>query len=66
MAFDKAAFFFGLTLRKVDFNLQTFEVDAEDMRRLINKNTIAVSLLFAHTLTFLKLVGSFPNYPHGI
>eukprot|EP01016_Furgasonia_blochmanni_P039191 TRINITY_DN4836_c0_g2_i2.p1 TRINITY_DN4836_c0_g2~~TRINITY_DN4836_c0_g2_i2.p1 ORF type:complete len:558 (-),score=206.92 TRINITY_DN4836_c0_g2_i2:63-1736(-) len=52
-AFDKAAFYFNVKLTKIPINKKTFEVDPEDFRNAITCNTIAI-------------VGSFPNYPHGI
>ncbi|RLV94982.1 Sphingosine-1-phosphate lyase [Spathaspora sp. JA1] len=50
---DKACFYFGMTLHKVDLDPVTYQVDISKVKRLINKNTVL-------------LVGSAPNYPHGI
>lgn len=50
-AFDKAAHFFGLHLRKVAVNA-TSSVIPEEMEKLITKKTIL-------------MVASAPNYPHG-
>ncbi|GEQ69418.1 hypothetical protein JCM33374_g3090 [Metschnikowia sp. JCM 33374] len=50
---EKACYYFGMKLHKVDVDPVTFQVDLNQMRRLINRNTVL-------------LVGSAPNYPHGI
>ncbi|OBA17988.1 dihydrosphingosine-1-phosphate lyase [Metschnikowia bicuspidata var. bicuspidata NRRL YB-4993] len=50
---EKACYYFGMTLHKVDVDPETFQVDLSKMGRLINRNTVL-------------LVGSAPNYPHGI
>ncbi|KAK8439983.1 Dihydrosphingosine phosphate lyase [Candidozyma auris] len=50
---DKACYYFGMKLHKVDVDPKTYQVDIKKVRRLINKNTVL-------------LVGSAPNYPHGI
>ncbi|EGW31697.1 sphingosine-1-phosphate lyase [Spathaspora passalidarum NRRL Y-27907] len=50
---DKACSYFGMTLHKVDLDPETYQVDISKVKRLINKNTVL-------------LVGSAPNYPHGI
>ncbi|KAL7016927.1 hypothetical protein ACKWTF_010202 [Chironomus riparius] len=52
-AFDKAAQFFGITVKTVKVDPKTFQVDLKAMERAINKNTI-------------MLVGSAPNYPYGV
>jgi sphinganine-1-phosphate aldolase len=52
-AFDKAASYFGLRIHHVDINPVTLQVDLRAVARLINYNTIL-------------LVGSAPNFPHGI
>ncbi|SCU88453.1 LAFA_0E12794g1_1 [Lachancea sp. 'fantastica'] len=52
-AFAKAAHYFGMTLRNAPLDPKTFKVDLKRVRRLINKNTVL-------------LVGSAPNFPHGI
>lgn len=50
---EKACNYFGMKLHKVDVDPHTFKVNIRDVKRLINKNTVL-------------LVGSAPNYPHGI
>ncbi|KAG7664725.1 DPL1 [[Candida] subhashii] len=50
---EKACFYFGMKLHKVDLDPITFKVDVSKVKRLINSNTVL-------------LVGSAPNYPHGI
>ncbi|ODV69386.1 PLP-dependent transferase [Hyphopichia burtonii NRRL Y-1933] len=50
---EKACFYFGMKLHKVDLDPKTYQVDIKKVERLINKNTVL-------------LVGSAPNYPHGI
>ncbi|CEP63759.1 sphinganine-1-phosphate aldolase DPL1 LALA0_S09e01860g [Lachancea lanzarotensis] len=52
-AFAKAAYYFGMTLRSAPLDPKTFKVDLKRVKRLINKNTVL-------------LVGSAPNFPHGI
>ncbi|SCV03394.1 LAME_0H10066g1_1 [Lachancea meyersii CBS 8951] len=52
-AFEKAAYYFGITLRHAPLDPKTYKVDLKRVRRLINKNTVL-------------LVGSAPNFPHGI
>jgi sphinganine-1-phosphate aldolase len=49
---DKASFYFGFELRKVPMRAD-FSVDLEEMRRLIDSNTVA-------------LVGSAPDYAFGM
>lgn len=51
--FDKAAYYFGIKLHHVELEPKTFKVDLNKVSRLINKNTVL-------------LVGSAPNFPHGI
>jgi sphinganine-1-phosphate aldolase len=51
-AFDKAAHYFGVKLRKVDVR-DDFTADARAMERAVNRHTVA-------------LVASAPQYPHGI
>lgn len=51
-AFDKAAHYFGVKLRKVDVR-DDWTADAHAMERAINRHTVA-------------LVASAPQYPHGI
>ncbi|KAG5672948.1 hypothetical protein PVAND_003035 [Polypedilum vanderplanki] len=52
-AFDKAAQYFGITVKTVKLDPKTYQVDLKAMERAINKNTI-------------MLVGSAPNYPYGV
>lgn len=50
---EKACYYFGMKLHKVDLDPITYQVDINKVKRLINRNTVL-------------LVGSAPNYPHGI
>ncbi|CAN3377051.1 hypothetical protein DIURU_002054 [Diutina rugosa] len=50
---EKACYYFGMTLHKVDLNPKTYQVDVAQVKRLINGNTVL-------------LCGSTPNYPHGV
>lgn len=50
---EKACYYFGMVLHKVEVDPKTYKVDLKQVARLINKNTVL-------------LVGSAPNYPHGI
>jgi sphinganine-1-phosphate aldolase len=50
---EKACYYFGMKLHKVDLDPVTYKVDIAKVRKLINSNTVL-------------LVGSAPNYPHGI
>lgn len=50
-AFDKAAFYLGMEIRKVDI-LANFRADVEGMRRQIDSNTVCI-------------VASAPEYPFG-
>ncbi|KAI3406265.2 DPL1 [Candida oxycetoniae] len=50
---EKACYYFGMKLHKVDLDPVTFQVDVRKVKRLINRNTVL-------------LCGSAPNYPHGI
>lgn len=52
-AFEKAAAYFNIKLRKAPTDAKTFAVDVAAAERLITPSTVA-------------LVGSAPNYPHGI
>ncbi|KAI9031172.1 sphinganine-1-phosphate aldolase [Hyaloraphidium curvatum] len=52
-AFDKAASYFKIKLRKIPVNPVTLQADIERMDRAVNANTIMVAC-------------SAPNYPHGI
>lgn len=51
--FNKAAYYFGIKLRHVNLDPITYKVDLRKMERMINRNTVL-------------LVGSVPNFPHGI
>lgn len=51
--FDKAAYYFGMKLRHAPVDPKTMKVDLRAVRRMVTKNTVL-------------LVGSAPNYPHGI
>jgi len=53
VAFDKACHMFGVELRKVKVDHTTFKPSIAELKSAIDKNTIA-------------LVGSAPQYPHGI
>ncbi|CAK7896323.1 sphingosine-1-phosphate lyase [[Candida] anglica] len=50
---EKACYYFGMKLHKVKLDPTTFQVDIPSVKRLINSNTVL-------------LVGSAPNFPHGI
>lgn len=50
---EKACYYFGMILHKVDVDPKTYQVDLKQVARLVNRNTVL-------------LVGSAPNYPHGI
>lgn len=50
---EKACSYFGMKLHKVDVDPITFRVKINEVKRHINGNTVL-------------LVGSAPNYPHGI
>ena len=52
-AFDKAAYYFKMKIRHVPMDPVTCKVDMKLVQRMINKNTV-------------MLVGSAPNFPHGI
>ena len=52
VAFDKAAHYFGLTLRHAPISIDG-RVDIDAMRGLINRNTV-------------MLAASAPHYPHGV
>lgn len=51
--FNKAAYYFGIKMHHVDLDPITYQVDLKKMEKFINKNTVL-------------LVGSVPNFPHGI
>lgn len=50
---EKACAYFGMRLHKVALDPKSFKVDIRKVKSLINSNTVL-------------LVGSAPNYPHGI
>jgi len=52
-AFDKSAHYFGIEIRKAKMDQKTFKVDMNDVKRLIDKNTVV-------------LVGSAPQFGIGI
>lgn len=52
-AFDKAAYYFNMKLVHAPIDPTTGRVDIAAVRRLANRNTVL-------------LVGSAPNYPHGV
>ena len=52
VALDKAAHYFGVKLRHARVG-RDFRVDVDHVRKLINRNTIAI-------------LGSAPQYPHGV
>lgn len=51
--FDKASYYFGIKLHHVKVDPVTYKVDLKEVKKFINRNTIL-------------LVGSAPNFPHGI
>ncbi|EDO17692.1 hypothetical protein Kpol_1004p70 [Vanderwaltozyma polyspora DSM 70294] len=51
--FDKASYYFGIKAHHVQLDPVTYKVDLKQVERLINGNTVL-------------LVGSAPNFPHGI
>lgn len=51
--FDKAAYYFNITLIHAPLDPVTYKVDLKAVQRLITKNTILIA-------------GSAPNFPHGI
>lgn len=52
-AFDKASYYFGIKLHHVKLDPVTYKVDLKEVKKFINRNTVL-------------LVGSAPNFPHGI
>ncbi|XP_022655719.1 sphingosine-1-phosphate lyase-like [Varroa destructor] len=52
-AFDKAADWLQLEIRKVPIDPKTMKVDTRKMRKMMSRNVVMI-------------VGSAPNYPHGI
>lgn len=50
---EKACYYFKIKLHMVDLDPKTYQVDIKKVKRLINSNTVLI-------------VGSAPNYPHGI
>lgn len=53
VAFDKACFYLGVECIKIPVCNKSFEVNIRLVKKHINKNTICI-------------VGSAPNYPHGV
>lgn len=53
VAFDKAAGYFGITMKRVPVNPVTFGADVAAMEAAITPNTIA-------------MIGSAPTFPHGV
>ncbi|SMN20835.1 similar to Saccharomyces cerevisiae YDR294C DPL1 Dihydrosphingosine phosphate lyase [Maudiozyma saulgeensis] len=51
--FNKAAYYFGIKMHHVPVDPKTYQVDLHKMEKYINGNTVL-------------LVGSVPNFPHGI
>lgn len=51
-AFDKASHYFGIKIRRVNLD-ENYQAKIDDIKKAINKNTIVI-------------VGSAPNFPHGI
>lgn len=51
--FHKAGYYFGIKIRRAELDPVTGKVDLNQVRRLINRNTVLLG-------------GSAPNYPHGI
>lgn len=51
--FDKAGYYFGIKIHHARLDPVTFKVDLKQVKKFINKNTVL-------------LVGSAPNFPHGI
>lgn len=51
--FDKAGYYFGIKIHHVELDPISYKVDIKQMSKFINKNTVL-------------LVGSVPNFPHGI
>ncbi|KAF8460274.1 pyridoxal phosphate-dependent transferase [Kalaharituber pfeilii] len=52
-AFDKAGSYFGIKVHHIDIDPVTLKVDVKKLDRMINYNTVLI-------------VGSAPNFPHGI
>ncbi|KAF3188038.1 hypothetical protein TWF106_011641 [Orbilia oligospora] len=52
-AFDKAGYYFKMKVHHVEIDPNTYKVDLKRVAKLINYNTVL-------------LVGSAPNFPHGI
>lgn len=50
---EKACYYFKIKLHMVDLDPKTYQVDTKKVKRIINSNTVLI-------------VGSAPNYPHGI
>lgn len=51
--FDKAGYYFGIKIHHARLDPVTLKVDLKQVKKFINKNTVL-------------LVGSAPNFPHGI
>lgn len=51
--FDKAAYYFGIKIHHAKVDPKTYKVDLNHVKKFINRNTVL-------------LVGSAPNFPHGI
>ncbi|QLQ80975.1 hypothetical protein HG537_0E03300 [Torulaspora globosa] len=51
--FDKAAYYFGIKIHHAKLDPKSYKVDLNHVRKFINRNTVL-------------LVGSAPNFPHGI
>ncbi|CCE62823.1 hypothetical protein TPHA_0D01840 [Tetrapisispora phaffii CBS 4417] len=51
--FDKASYYFGIKMHHVEVDPVTYKVDLKKVESFINRNTVL-------------LVGSAPNFPHGI
>lgn len=51
--FNKAGYYFGIKIHHARLDPVTFKVDLKQVKKFINKNTVL-------------LVGSAPNFPHGI
>lgn len=52
-AFEKAAHYFGMKLIHVEIDENTSEVNVDDVKRAISRNTVLIA-------------GSAPNFPHGV
>ncbi|KAL3784352.1 hypothetical protein HJC23_004115 [Cyclotella cryptica] len=52
-AFEKVAHYFGMKLIQIEIDEKTSEVNIDDVRRAITRNTVLIA-------------GSAPNFPHGV